>query len=261
MAVPKPSARLAVTQSYVCAGSRATPKLTSSGMRLDNLVTPTVALDMTDNAKRKFTASSKTHRWIGIAAVVVLVAAMALDTTVVKIGSVHDVREQKFSPESFGEKQFPEIKADVEKRAVPAADLAKAVTADKKAAGAKYGVATSTGPVLPVSFTGVVGERKSNFNTFKIDGLPPEITVRVQTGPALNGTDLRDATGKIQFGQFTNQIEYQDAGSAINNEVKKKILAGIDPNTLTGKTVSVVGVFKLINPKNWIVTPVRFDVK
>jgi predicted lipoprotein len=94
-----------------------------------------------------------------------------------------------------------------------------------------------------------------------VEGLPPELTVRVQTGPALNGTDLRDATGQIEFGQFRNQIEYQDAGSAINNEVKTAVLGGIDPASLSGKTVSVIGVFKLVNPKNWVVTPVRFDVK
>ncbi len=133
--------------------------------------------------------------------------------------------------------------------------------ADKKAAGEKYGVATSVGPVIPVKFTGVAGEHKANYNTVTVEGLPAELSVRVQTGPALNGTDLRDATGQIEFGQFKNQIEYQDAGSAINNEVKKVVLAGIDPAALNGKTVTVIGAFKLVNPKNWIVTPVRLDVK
>jgi predicted lipoprotein len=203
----------------------------------------------------------KSYRWVGIAAIVVVIGAMALDTTVVQIGSVHDVQEKKFSPETYGAEQFPLIKQSVETRAVNATELATAIAADKKAAGEKYGVKTTTGPVLPVTLTGVVGERKSNYNVVTVEGLPPEVTVRVQTGPALNGTDLRDATGQIQFGQFTNQIEYQDAGSAINNEVKKQVLAGIDPTQLTGKTVTVVGVFKLVNPKNWIVTPVRLDVK
>jgi predicted lipoprotein len=186
---------------------------------------------------------------------------MALDTTIVRIGSENDVRVQKFSPEAFGAEQFPIIKQSVETRAVDAVELAKAIAADKKAAGEKYGVATSVGPVVPVTFTGVVGERKANYNVVAVEGLPPELTVRVQTGPALNGTDLRDATGQIEFGQFTNQIEYQDAGSAINNEVKKVVLGGLDPAGLTGKTVTVVGVFKLVNPKSWIVTPVRLDVK
>ncbi|MEK1903786.1 MAG: DUF2291 domain-containing protein [Rhizobium sp.] len=194
-------------------------------------------------------------------ATIVVIGAIALDTKVVKIGSESDVRQQAFSPETFGAEQFPKIQADVEKRAVAASELATAIVADKKAAGEKYGVATSTGPVIPVTLNGTFGARKSNTNEMKIDGLPPETVVRVQTGPAVNGTDLRDATGTIEFGQFTNQIQYQDAGSAINNEMKKAVFAGLDPEQLDGKRATVVGVFKLINPKNWLVTPVKVDVK
>lgn len=216
---------------------------------------------MTDTAISPSPKKSNLARWIATAAVVVLVGAMAFDTKVVRIGSEHDVREQKFAPEAFGVAMFPQIRDAVEAKAVDAAELAAALAADKKAAADKFGVATATGPIFAVKFTGVAGERKGNMSTFAVNGLPAEVTVRVQTGPALNGTDLRDATGKIQFGQFKNQIEYQDAGSAINNEVKKTVLNGMDPEALTGKTVEVVGVFRSINPKNWIVTPVRFAVK
>jgi len=216
---------------------------------------------MTDATLSKSPRPARSYRWIGIAAVVVLVGAMAFDTKIVQIGSEADVQVQKFSPVAFGAEQFPIIKQSVETRAVDAVELSQAIAADKKAASEKYGVKTSTGPVFPVKFTGVVGERKANYNVVAVEGLPPELTVRVQTGPALNGTDLRDATGQIEFGQFKNQIEYQDAGSAINNEVKKVVLDGLDPAALSGKTVSVIGVFKLVNPKSWIVTPVRFDVQ
>lgn len=198
---------------------------------------------------------------LGAALAIIVVGAIAIDTTVVRIGSGDDVRQQAFSPESYGAEQFPKIQAAVQQKAVAATELANAIAADKKAAGEKYGVATTTGPVLPVTLNGVFGERKSNYNELKVDGLPADVTVRVQTGPAVNGTDLRDATGTIEFGQFTNQIQFQDAGSAINNEMKKSVLANLDPATLTGKTASVVGVFKLVNPKNWLVTPVKVEVK
>lgn len=206
-------------------------------------------------------SGGKSKTLASVAAVVIVLGAIALDTTVVKIGSDHDVREQAFSPAAYGAQEFPKIQANVQERAVAAAELATAIAADKKAAGAKYGTATSTGPVIPVTLTGTFGTRKSNTNEMKIDGLPPETVVRVQTGPAVNGTDLRDATGTIEFGQFTNQIQYQDAGSAINNEMKKTVFAGLDPDTLDGKSATVVGVFKLINPKNWLVTPVKVEVK
>jgi len=196
-----------------------------------------------------------------LAAAVVVLGAIAIDTTVVRIGSENDVRQQGFSAETYGAEEFPKVKASIEERAAPAVEVATAIAADKAAAGEKYGVATSIGPVIPVTFTATVGERKSNYHTMTIDGLPGELTVRVQTGPAVNGTDLRDATGTIEFGQFKNQIEYQDAGSALNNEMKKAVLAGVDVENLTGKTVDITGVFKLVNPKSWLVTPVKLEVK
>ncbi|WP_102960364.1 DUF2291 family protein [Mangrovicella endophytica] len=200
---------------------------------------------------------------IGVAAAlgVTLVAAMALDTTVVRIGSENDARTAAFSPEQFGASQFPTVQADVEARAVAAPELAAAIAADKAAASVKYGVAAGTGAVMAVKFTGVVGEGKSGVYKVAVPDLPPELTVRVQTGPAINGTDLRDATGKIGFDQFKNQIEYQNAGSALNNAMKSQVLAGIDGASLPGKTITVTGVFKLINPKSWLVTPVRLEVQ
>lgn len=200
-------------------------------------------------------------RIASVAAVVAVLGAIALDTTVVRIGSENDVRQQVFSPQAYGAAEFPKVKASIEQRAFDAVEVAQAIAADKKAAGAKYGVPAGIGPVIPVTFTGTVTARKSNYNTVTIAGMPDGITVRVQTGPAINGTDLRDATGTIEFGQFTNQIEYQDAGSALNNEMKKAVLAGLDVENLTGKTITVTGVFKLVNQKAWLVTPVKVETK
>ncbi|MBB4952165.1 putative lipoprotein [Agrobacterium vitis] len=221
-----------------------------------------LAMGAASNAMPAKPAKTVSRGLITAAAALAVVIAIGLDTTVVHIGSQQDLRQKAFSPEAFGAEQFPKIRDSVEQKAVEATTLSEAIAADKKAAGEKYGVAGGgIGPVIPVKFTGQVLERKANYNTVQISGLSGDVTVRVQTGPALNGTDLRDATGTISFGQFTNQIEYQNAGSAINNEVKSKVLAGIDPDKLAGKTVSVVGVFQLINPKNWLVTPVSFEVK
>lgn len=195
------------------------------------------------------------------AAAVAVLVAMALDTEVVGIGSSEDARTAAFSPETYGKTEFPNVQADVEARAVDASVLAKALAEDKAAASKQYGVAAGVGPVLPVKFTGTVGEGKSGIYKIAVEGLPEGLSVRVQTGPAINGTDLRDATGKILFGQFKNQIEYQNAGAALNNAMKEAVLGPVDTAALTGRTVEVTGVFKLINPKNWLVTPVRLAVK
>lgn len=193
------------------------------------------------------TRPSRAALWSVIAAVVVI-GAIGFDTKVVKIGSDADVRQQVFSPAAYGASEFPKVKASIEQRAVDAVEVGNALAADKAAAGKKYGVG-SVNPVIPVKFTGTVEERKANYNVVKVDGMPEGMVIRVQTGPAVNGTELRDATGEIQFGQFKNQIEYQNAGAALNNEMKKQVLQGVDVENLNGKTVSVVGVFKVVNPK------------
>ena len=198
---------------------------------------------------------------LAVGAAIVLLGAMALDTKIVRIGSDEDVRKASFSPEDYGKTQFPIVQAEVEKRAVDAVTLYDALTADRAAAQEQYGVPAGTGPVFSTKFTGVVGEGKSGIYKVAVEGLPDTLTLRVQTGPAINGTELRDATGTIEFGQFRNQIEYQDAGSALNNEMKKEVLSKIDTSTLQGKTIAVVGAFKLINPKSWLVTPVRLDIQ
>ena len=200
-------------------------------------------------------------RLVAAAVAVIVLAAIAFDTKVVRIGSGEDVANQVFSPETFGTTEFPKIRDNLAKRAVDAKTLAAAIAADKNAAAKQYGVAAGVGTVMPVSFTGVVGEGKSGIYNVAVEGVPEEVRIRLQTGPAINGTDLRDATGEIQFGAFKNQIEYQNAGAGINNAMKKEVLAAIDPSALTGKTVSVVGAFTLVNPKNWLVTPVELKVQ
>lgn len=201
-------------------------------------------------------------------AALVLIVAMALDTKVVKIGSAADIAPNTFSPAAFGEAEFPKVKAAIEARAVDAVTLAAAVVKDKDAAAKQYGVepaksgvATSSGAVISVKFTGVVGKGDSGVYDVAVEGVPSSVTIRMQTGPAIYGTDLRDATGLISFGQFVNQIDYQNAGSALNKETKKRVLSKVDTAKLTGKTVSVIGAFKLLTADNWLITPVRLDVK
>lgn len=206
-------------------------------------------------------AAPRRGLYAGIAVTLALLAGIAADTTIVHVGSAADVRQQAFAPDTFGEAEFPRIRDHITAKAVEAATLAPEVLADKVAAGKKYGTVSSTGSIMMVRVTGVLGEAKAGNYDLLAEGLPPEIKLRLQTGPAINGTDLRDAPGDIEFGAFKNQIEYQDAGSGINRAMKKAVLDGIDTAALSGKTVEVVGAFRLGNPKNWLITPVSVVVK
>lgn len=211
--------------------------------------------------KPRTVTTGRRTQYIVAGLAVILLAAIALDTKVVPIGGENDVRQAAFSPDAYGDEQFPKIQAFVTGKAIDALKLAPEVLADKAAAAKQYGTASSTGAIMMVKITGVVGDGSSGIVDLAADGMPPEIRVRVQTGPAINGTDLRDAPGDIAFGQFKNQIEYQNAASGINRAMKKVVLDKIDIAGLKGKTIEVVGAFRLVNPKNWLITPVGMTVK
>ncbi|WP_235040017.1 DUF2291 family protein [Vreelandella profundi] len=188
----------------------------------------------------------------------VLIALMAFDTKVISLTELES--EVGFSPQQFAQETFPEIQAYVEDNAVNASVLAPEVLQDAGAAGEKYGVAAGIGHIVPVALSGVVAEGRGGVYTLEVVDVPSDITIRVQTGPVINGTTLRDTTGSIQFGGFTNQIEYQDVGAALNDEVKRQVLADISEQALAGKTLEVVGSFTMINPKNWLITPVSIAI-
>jgi len=198
---------------------------------------------------------------VGSGAVLVLLAAMAVDTKVVRTGSAEDVQAGVFSAASYGKAGFPKVQSAIEGRAVDAAVLAAALAKDPAAAEAQYGMPAPAGPEYSVKFTGKVGKQDFGVYDVAIPGIPETVHVSVQTGPAINGTDLRDATGLIKFGDFSNQIDYQNAGSALNNEMKKAVLSGIDASELTGKTIQVVGAFEPSDPAEWVVTPVKLTVQ
>lgn len=203
-----------------------------------------------------------TKRVIGIGALVVLLGAMALSTKVVDSkAAAAGSTTQAFSAPAWGKENFPKVQEAISQRAVEASTLASAFASNPTAAGKKYGVNAGTGPEVSVKFSGVVGKGDAGIYPVKVAGLPKGLLIRIQTGPAINGTDLRDAPGTIQFGQFTNQIDYQNAASALNDQLKTQVLAKVGTSTLTGKKVSVVGAFQLINPQAWLVTPAKLTVQ
>lgn len=212
----------------------------------------------TTTMKAPMTVRPAARRWLlyGIAGVL-LVGAMALDTRVVVIGSTADQRLETFSPDAFASGQFPKIAEWVEAHAADATDLAHGLASDRDATVAKHGHPGSIGPELAVRFTGTFGEPQRGLYPVAVPGLPDGQRIRVQMGPAINGTDLRDVTGTIDFGQFRNQIEYQDAGAALNREMKRQVLAPLGAGPFTGRTLAVTGVFQMVNPNSWLVTPVE----
>jgi predicted lipoprotein len=199
-------------------------------------------------------------RLIAIACGVLLVAAMALDTTYKDSDAPKPTAggRKPFEPAAYGAKTFPKAVATIEKNAKPLPELVPAMRKDLDAAGKQFGHREGNSPYsFATTGEGIAGDTKSGLMRVRVKGVPKSTTVSVQVGPAINGTAIRDAVGFISFNQFVNQVDFADAATALNNQVKAKVLKGVDAKTLKGKQVSFTGAFTAIGPTVVTVTPVK----
>ena len=199
-------------------------------------------------------------RVVGIGLVLVVLAAMAIDTTYKKPGETTATGRAAFDPASYGKETFPKAVSALEDEAVPLPELHAALRKDADAAGEQYGKRQGSSPYsFSTSGEGVAGKAEGGLMPVRVKGVPKDTTVSLQIGPAINGTAIRDGVGFIEFGQFTNQVEYAAAATALNQQVKQQVLAGIDPAALEGKRVSFVGAFSTVTPDVVTITPVKLE--
>ncbi|MDL2398089.1 DUF2291 family protein [Rhizobium mayense] len=140
---------------------------------------------------------------------------------------------------------------DLEKRAGDLKTVMQAATSNPDEAGAKYGNPhkQSTSPwTYAVKLNGkiVAADTASRAATIDVDvDGDGKADAKVQIGPAIRGTALRDALDFVDFNEFKNQIEWAQFGKAFNEKVDTSFLVSLPKDGLTGKTVNVVGAFPL----------------
>jgi predicted lipoprotein len=201
-------------------------------------------------------------RIITAAVALVVLLAIGLDATWVDASKPRtSTGREAFDPAAFGEENFePKVVPAIEEAAVPIDELVPALVEDEDAASERYGTRQGSSPYnFSVTGTGTAGEVNGTFLPVTVKGLPKDTSVQLQIGPAINGTALRDAAGYITFNQFTNQVEYADAATALNDQVKAKVLQGFDAKAMDGKRVTFTGAFQLVTPNVITITPISLE--
>lgn len=213
---------------------------------------------MTSTARKR----SAIRPWhVIVLALVVVAVVAAFNVKVVSASQAKADSGSSFDPAAFAKKSYSkDVAPYVAKNAVPLAQLLTAL--GNGAEQAKYGHSSGEASAysFPVSFEGTAGTPAQGLLPVTVEGVPAGTTVQVQVGPALNGTALRDVTGKISFQQFTNQLQYQQVGTELNNQVKADVLKNIDQATLAGKKIEVLGAFTRVNPNLVSVVPTKLVV-
>lgn len=202
----------------------------------------------------------------GVIVAIVVVAGMILDTKFIS-GDEDAAGQQTFSATEWAEENYGDvIEPWIIDNAVEAVELQGAIATDADAAGEEFGgrSGATSAWAFPVEFSGVAGETNAinGQMAVEVEGMPDDMQVFVQMGPAISGQALRDVTSQVEFGMFTNQIEFQTVAVELNNKVKETLLADLDAAALEGKSVDVVGTFSYSSatPKKWLVVPVKLEV-
>lgn len=187
---------------------------------------------------------------------------MYLDTTFLSPQEAAAVNPAAFSPEEYAERAFPEVVDTLTENATDITELAPAVAADPAAAGQEYGTDVGSGKfAYAVEATGTVAEADADFLRLQIPDLPPDVVVRVPLGAAVSGTPVRDAPGDIVFSDFVDQTQFQSVANQFKAKILADVVGGIDPATMVGKEITVVGAWTPGGPeKTFSIQPVTIEV-
>lgn len=201
-------------------------------------------------------------RSIGIAlAAIVLLGAMAADTTFLGPDAASEVGDVAFDPVAYADETFPQIVQMVAEDAVALPELAAAIATDASAAGEQHGTDLGGRYGYQVRATGTVDSVDADFIELSVADMPEGSTVRIPLGQALSGTPVRDVTGTIEFGDFVDQTAYQSVANEFKLRMRSQVLEPADPPSLPGKDVTVLGAYIPGGPEGaYLIQPVSIEV-
>ena len=208
--------------------------------------------------------SVRTRRLVlgGGTALIVLLFVFG-NTTFLSDAEVAAEAPKEFSLTDFAQTNLPIIAEEIKAKAVDITLIAEAADKDIVAAGAQYGRDLGNKSfVFAVKTTAKVKSVDENFIVLDVPGASAQDTFNIPIGLALSGNPLRDVTGKITFGDFYDQTQYQDAASALKDLVRSTIIDKLDLQSLPGKTLEIYGAWNNGPlPRTYNIQPTSIVVK
>ncbi|WP_027167579.1 DUF2291 family protein [Mesorhizobium sp. WSM3224] len=173
-----------------------------------------------------------------------------------------------FNPDKMVEEIWaPKVIPYLRQKAGPFAEVHALAKTDPAAAGAKYGnpKKQANSPwTFAVRVEGkiVAANTQSRAATIDVDGDGDgNADARVQIGPAMRGTAIRDSLDFVQFNDFTNQIDFAQFGKAFNAHADKTVLSKLPRDGLEGRTAKMLGAYTIEGGQDLpLVTPAEAEI-
>ena len=172
---------------------------------------------------------------------------------------------QEFDAEAYVDALWAEDVPAALDQAVDLGELLPAFEADPASAGETWGRREGSGPFHVIvrgkgRVTGVDTSSRTGLAEVDVEVPGGTVAIRLQIGPVLRGTSIRDALPTVSFDQFVNQIQFADVANELNARVEREVVGDLEREALQGKTARFVGMATLGKPP-LTVTPVRLEVE
>lgn len=212
----------------------------------------------------------KMKRLFLLIAMLAVILYIAIDgVKVVRIEDEAAITETAFD-ESMDVSYFWESEAvpEIKEYAVELSELVNQSGGDLESLASEYGRYTmdSSGEInYSVYGSGTVitveTEKKAGYIELEIDGYTGSVVTRIQTGPILKKTAVRDYLSFIDINNYSDQIQYAQLSKNINTYIYENVIGNLDINDLQGKSVTFYGCFTFENNEEILITPVVLEEK
>ncbi|WP_378951288.1 DUF2291 family protein [Pelosinus sp. sgz500959] len=179
-----------------------------------------------------------------------------------------------FQDENFDANQFVDSVWDskvipaINQKASDMSIVIQATKTDVDEAGKKYGI-RSAQEGSPWNFIVKGKGRVLNVNTesragtIDIDLAPYDgkADFKIQIGPVIKGTAVRDSFDFIKYDDFKNQMVFAELSNAFHKKIASNLLAKTDFLGNKGKEVNFIGVFTFMPSQEILVTPISMEFK
>lgn len=178
-----------------------------------------------------------------------------------------------FQDESFDANQFVDsiwdskVLLTINEKANDVGEVIKETKISVDEAGKKYGIRSAQegspwnfivkgkGKVLNVN-------KESRVGTLDIDLAPfdsrPDL--KIQLGPVIKGTAVRDSLEFIKYDDFKNQMVFAELSNAFHKKITDTLLSKFDATLAKGKEINFIGVFTFTSSSEILLTPIKMEL-
>jgi predicted lipoprotein len=178
-----------------------------------------------------------------------------------KLDAKTEAVQTDLNPAAFAQKFWTNFLTAADS-AVEINSFVQQLKADATATVAKYAKSQGIGNTVYVLVKGegVISAINEDDVLLLVKPGTQEITVKLNTGMYF-GNAVRDVTGKIKMGDFTNTMDYNNVSVELNKIVRSKIVMPFKATVKKGQLVQFAGCIELntekINADNITVLPVK----